>query len=94
MIRLSTAKSEEVAQWEKKCPVLRLRRYLEKKGLWDDRQKSQFTEEISKEITEAINMAKETSKPSLRSLVQHVYFEVPLALEKEYEELKTFFPNE
>lgn len=87
-------KSEEVAQWEKKCPLLRLRRYLEKKQLWDEQQEKQFTEQISKEITQAINVAKETSKPPLRSLVQHVYFEIPPSLEKEYEELKTFFPKE
>lgn len=85
---------EEVKSWEAKCPVLRLRRYLTKKALWDDKKENELVDQISNEITVAINKAKLTVKPPLKSLVENVYFEVPQSLREQYEDLKTFFPDE
>ena len=48
-------KPEEVEQWEKKDPILRLRRYLEKKGIWNSEQENQFKEKMMKEVDEAID---------------------------------------
>ncbi len=78
---------EEVAKWKLKCPVLRLRKYLEKRGLWSERQEQEYKESVLKEIQAAIDMAKATPKPPLRSLVESVYFAVQPALEEEYQEL-------
>ncbi len=77
---------KEVKKWEKKCPILRLRRYLEKKKLWDTSQEEALEKELHSEITEAIQKAKDTSKPALRTMIEHVYFEVPYALEKQFQE--------
>lgn len=85
---------EEVKAWEKKCPILRLRRYLISKGLWDDQKEQSLIEKTSEEITRAINVAKDAPKPPLQSLVENVYFEAPQTLKEQYEELKSFFPNE
>lgn len=79
---------EEVAKWQAQCPILRLRRYLEKAGLWDEKQETQLNQAISEEITQAIAVAKETERPDLKNLIQHVYFEVPLSLKEQYEEVK------
>lgn len=85
---------EEVAKWTKKCPVRRLRKYLEEKGLWNDVQEKELTERINAEIAKGIEAAKAAAHPPLKSLVEDVYFEVPQSLKEQYEELKTFFPNE
>lgn len=86
-------KEEEVLEWEKKCPVLRLRRYLTARGLWDERQESQFTTEVSDEISKAIAAAKLTSRPHLKSLIENVYFEIPQQLMEQYEEVKKIYPE-
>jgi len=78
---------EEVKKWEKKDPALRLRLYLEAKGLWDDQKEKELIDKTSEEITQAINIAKNTPKPPLKSIFENVYFEMPETLKQEYEEL-------
>ncbi len=80
--------SEEVEQWKKKCPILRLRLYLEGKKLWDEKQEKEWIEQVSQEITQAIQVAKETAKPPLESLIRDVYFEIPSRLQQELEQIK------
>ena len=75
---------EEVAFWSKKCPILRLRRYLIEKGFWDDKKEQESIDEINQEITHSITIAKNTPKPDLKSMIEDVYFEIPLALQEQY----------
>lgn len=87
-------KESEVEKWKNKCPLLRLRKYLEKKGLWDEKQEQSTIDSIVNEINHAIEEAKETPKPPLHSIVEHVYFEVPRNLQEEYEEVKKLLKEE
>lgn len=87
-------KEAEVLEWEKKCPILRLNRYLKAKGLWNDQKEKELVDRVSEEITQAIASAKSTPRPPLKSLIENVYFEVPVTLKEQYAEIKTFFPND
>lgn len=78
---------EEVELWKEKCPILRLRRYLEKNNLWDSSKEEELVNSISKEIAEAIAIAKQTPPPPLRSIIDNVYFEVPSVLEEQFQEV-------
>lgn len=85
---------EEVADREKKDPLLRLRRYLEKKKLWNETQEKNCLQTITNEVTKAIETAKATAKPPLHSIIEHVYFELPETLKEQYQEqVKRFFPE-
>lgn len=77
---------EEVKAWQAKDPLARLRLYLESQNLWDASQENTLWQEISQEVEEAIKEAKSSPKPPLHSLVDDVYFEVPLSLEKQFEQ--------
>lgn len=79
---------DEVEKWKEKCPILRLRRYLEKARLWDEKKEVQLNQEISDEISKAIAIAKATERPDLNYLIEHVYFEVPPSLKEQFEEVK------
>lgn len=81
-------KEEESKAWEKKCPIVRLRRYLVSKGLWDQKSELDLIASIGEEITKAINIAKETPLPPLHSLIENVYFEIPPVLKEEFRELE------
>lgn len=83
--------SEEVAAWEKKCPILRLRRYLEQKGLWDESKEKAYADSVVQSISEAIAVAKTTPKPTIDSIVEGVYFEVPPTLKQQLNSIKPFF---
>jgi len=85
---------KELKEWEKKDPIARLCLYLEKNKLWDKKKEEAELQRIKNEINEAVKKAKSTPKPSLHTLFEHVYFEVPEKLEQQYRELKTFFPEE
>ena len=83
----------EEKKWAKRCPIRRLKLYLEKKKLWDKKKDTALKKAIKKEVDEAIASAKKEALPPLRSLVEDVYFAVPPALEEQYQELKQFFPE-
>jgi len=84
----------EIETWKKKDPILRLRRYLEKQKLWDDKKETALLEEVQEEVTKAIQVAKETPNPSLKTLVEDVYHDIPETLQKQYDDLKQLFPEE
>lgn len=84
---------KEVEEWVKKCPILRLRLYLEKRNLWNNEKEEQLKEEITKTVTEAIAVAKDTPLPPLKTIFEHVYFEMPQQLKEQYAELLQFFPQ-
>lgn len=84
----------EVLEWEKKCPVLRLNRYLKSQGLWSDQQDKALLDDVFEEINQGIAAAKVAPKAPLKSLVENVYFEMPPSLKEQYAEIKTFFPND
>jgi 2-oxoisovalerate dehydrogenase E1 component alpha subunit len=86
-------KADEAGPWEKKDPVIRLRAYLEKRNLWNQRKEEDFKKDILNEITKAVDTAKITGKPSLDSIVKDVYFETPESLKEQLAQLKTFFPE-
>lgn len=81
----------EVAEKKKLCPMVRLRKYLESKGLWNNDQEKQSIDKIKLEINEAIEIAKKTPPPPLKSLIEHVYFEIPEKLQEQLAELQAFF---
>ncbi len=86
-------KDAEVQAWEKKCPVLRLSRYLTAKGLWDAQKEQALIDKTNQEITQAIELAKASPQAPLQGIVENVYFDVPQSLKDEFAELKIFFPD-
>ena len=85
--------TEEEKDHEAKCPILRLRRYLEKNGMWDEQKEKEWIEKINSEITASIENAKKIGPPPNKSLFEDVYFSMPPALEEQYHEMQRFFPE-
>jgi pyruvate dehydrogenase E1 component alpha subunit len=79
-------KEEDVKKWESKCPILRLRRYLESKNLWDEKKEETLFRDVENELNLAITAAKETAPPSRESLIEDVYSSVPRKLKEELED--------
>lgn len=87
----SAYRTDEICRsWDSKCPILRLRKYLEKKGLWDEAKEQELIEKTKNEITSAIEKAKTTPKPPLDKMIENVYADIPEILKEEIEEIKRF----
>lgn len=78
---------EEVAQWEVKCPIIRLKKYLMHLGEWTEKRETELHERFAKEIEQAGEASKKCSPPTLDSLFEHVYFELPPSLQRQREYL-------
>jgi len=78
--------TEETEIWRAKDPIMRLRRYLEHKSLWDATQDKAWHEKVTAEIQQAVEEAKQTPKPEKHSLIENVYFAVPPNLEEQLHE--------
>jgi pyruvate dehydrogenase E1 component alpha subunit len=75
--------AELVEPWKKKDPILRVRRYLEHRGLHDDAGEVRLRDEVREEIQRALKEAEAFApKPPLETLFEHVYAE-PLRQQRE-----------
>ncbi len=72
----------DVEAWKPKDPLLRVRNYLAKKGLWDDAKESALSEEHLKEIDAAVDEA-EKFKADPKSMFQNLYSFIPDTLKEE-----------
>ncbi len=84
---------EDLTIWQGKCPIKRLRLYLENRGLWDDRKEEQLQEHIKRELDKAIEIAKKTPPPHIETLIRDVYSSVPSSLEEQLTELQSLSPE-
>ncbi|MDB2614295.1 thiamine pyrophosphate-dependent enzyme, partial [Chlamydiales bacterium] len=76
----------QVEEWKEKCPIKRLKIYLEKRDLWNDMLQEALVTRIQEEITTAIKVAKSTPPPPKESVIEDVYKEVPESLKMHYNE--------
>ncbi|KHD84146.1 pyruvate dehydrogenase (acetyl-transferring) E1 component subunit alpha [Heyndrickxia ginsengihumi] len=72
-------------EWEKKDPLVRFRKYLEDKGLWNEEKENEVIAQAKEDIKAAIKKADEASKQTVTELISVVYEEQPYTLQEQYE---------
>jgi len=81
---------EEVKAWEKKDPLPRFARYLEKKGVLEQESTERMEAEVKEQIQQAVESAerrmKEIGDP--RDMFAHLYAELPPSLQQQKQELE------
>jgi pyruvate dehydrogenase E1 component alpha subunit len=80
---------EEVREWEARDPILRLRQHLLARGLISAHEESRWKEEHERRVRRAVEAldAIEPADPAV--MFDHVYHELPPALEKQREALRS-----
>ncbi|MEM1414957.1 MAG: thiamine pyrophosphate-dependent enzyme [Myxococcota bacterium] len=78
---------DEVEQWRRTDPIVRLRRHLETKSAWDDGREQELTQRVEAELKACITRAEEKPKPELGTLFDGVFAERPWHLEEQAAEL-------
>lgn len=75
-------------EWEKKDPLVRFRKFLEKKGLWTEEQETEVVEKAKEDIKAAIKKADSAPKQKVTDLIGIMFEELPYNLREQMEEYK------
>lgn len=67
---------EDVEKWKAKCPVLRLRLFMEKKGLWSQKYEDEVMKNAKERIDEAVKMEESIEHPKLEDMFKYTYEEL------------------
>ena len=76
-------KEDVVEQWKKKDPLLRLRKHLEGKSLWNASKQTDLEAKLDTEIKALIADAEKVALPPLESMFEDVYKEMPWHLREQ-----------
>lgn len=72
-------------EWEKKDPLVRFRKFLENKGIWNEEQENEVIEKAKEDIKEAIKQADAAPKQKVTDLMSIMFEEMPQNLKEQYE---------
>ena len=68
---------DELKMWEGRDPILRLRRYLEQQGLWDDDQEAVLLEESQTWVEAQVKMLEDMPGQEPEAIFKFMYHEMP-----------------
>jgi len=77
----------EVKEWQKRDPIERFRRYLERQDLWSPSADAELRKALDAEIGQAIKVAEAAPPPPMESLFEDVYAKRPWHLQAQLAEL-------
>ncbi len=76
---------DEVAEWQRKDPIERMRKYLEVKGLWSSAKEEALRKELDAHITDTIREVEKAPPPALETLFTDVYEDLTPVLKEQME---------
>jgi 2-oxoisovalerate dehydrogenase E1 component alpha subunit len=79
----------EVEEWKRRDnPITRLRKWMEKKGIWDEDKEKEARASIRKEVLREFSAAEKQKKPPIRAMFEDVYEEITPEAQAQMKELK------
>lgn len=79
----------EVEDWKRRDnPLIRLRKWMEAKNLWDDAKEKEARDRYRKEILKGITEAESEKKPAIRTMFEDIYEEMTDDLKDQMKQLK------
>src|SRR6478735_8684347 len=72
-------------EWEKKDPLVRFRKFLEAKGIWNEEEENKVIEQAKEDIKQAIKKADDYPKQKVTDLMEIMYETMPSNLQEQYE---------
>ncbi len=81
----------EVAEWEAKDPIDRMRRYLEKRGIWDEAKETECLARQNELVSQEIQEAEKAGPPAFESMIADVYAVTPDLVTEQLDDARPFF---
>lgn len=78
---------DELELWKKRDPILRLKLYLEKQGVWTQALENDLKEDITQELNNALELVEEAGKAPTEWMFDDVFADMPQHLIEQKEEL-------
>jgi pyruvate dehydrogenase E1 component alpha subunit len=79
----------DLRQWEAKDPILRTRKYLQDRHLWDDQQQADTEQRARTIVKEVTRAAMEMPAPAAEDIFNYVFAHLPDALRTQCETMRT-----
>jgi pyruvate dehydrogenase E1 component alpha subunit len=79
----------ELDAWLAKDPLIRTRKFLEKKSLWDDKKQTTLEERAVKIVQEIVRTAEGIEAPETASFFDHMFAEIPAELRRQRDTMRT-----
>ncbi len=83
-------KEDEVKPWREKDPILRLRKVLESKKLWNDKKEEALLEDCTVRIQTAIKRSEQNGNPALETLGEDLFAEPTPRLKRQVREVAEY----
>jgi pyruvate dehydrogenase E1 component alpha subunit len=81
--------TEEVEEWRKKDPLIRLKLYLENRSLWSESDEAKLRKQCESAIGEGISRAEKVPPPGVGTMFEDVFAKIPASLKEQREDLST-----
>lgn len=79
----------DVEEWKRRDnPIVRLRKWMERKGLWNEEMEKEERTKIRKQVLQEFSAAEKLKRPPLRSMFEDVYEEITPEAQAQMAELK------
>jgi 2-oxoisovalerate dehydrogenase E1 component alpha subunit len=79
--------SADLQPWTERDPIKRVRRYLDRRRLWDEDRQRETLSALEQRFKEAVEIAEKTAKPRVETMFDDVYASPPWHLAEERAEL-------
>jgi pyruvate dehydrogenase E1 component alpha subunit len=79
---------KEIEKWVHRDPIERLRRFLEKKGLWTEQKESEIDARVKERIDGSVRKFESLPRPDPKDTFEYTYHEMPKKLRREMESLE------
>jgi len=87
-------KNEEVQEWAKKDPLIRMKKYLLKKNLLNEDENEKMINSFKKEIDEIFRKVEASKDPTVEDIFQYHYKEMPEELRRQMNQYKEYLKKE
>ena len=81
---------KELEEWKPLDPLLRLKKYLQDKGLWDENWERQIKQEAEESINEAVEEAESIPAPKPEEIFQYAFAEMTPNLKEQMDDFLAF----
>jgi len=81
--------TKELDAWKAKDPLIRLRKYLENKGLWSDEKQEALEARAKAIVQEVVKTAEEMPDPDVTDIFDYTFAEMPESLRVQRETMRT-----
>ena len=81
--------AEELTAWEGRDPILRIRKWLEGRKLWNDKKESAAQDAAKARVQEIVAAAEGIEAPATGDFFNHMYAEIPAELAAQRDAMRT-----